>query len=1049
MFIHLRAYSHYSFLRGLASPAELVEAAVRFQQPCMGLTDYGTLAGAVEFYDACQSAGIKPILGLELPVQLPGSTTMATWNAGNQKTSTLTLLATNLTGWTNLSRLSSNYLNRSGAEKSDPLPVELLTENSEGVICLAGPNLQVNGWEMTDHSPNFTKLIRHLEEFFRKRIYIDLQMHTAADLKICLRWAQLAHQMKLPAVATHPTHFIDPDQAAIQRVVAAIRLIKPWEQLNPEEMAPPNAHMVPPIEMEEIFNAFPAALENTWAIAEQCNLDLPVCIPHYPTIPDLKTSPDLALRARAEQGVRDHYGTVTPEISERLNYELSIINQFGYAAIFLIMEDILRFAKESGIPYSSRGSAASSLVAHCLGITSPDPLGLNLYFERFLNPARAKPPDIDTDLCSRRRDEVIRYVYERYGQDRVAMVSTINRFRSRSALREVAKAYGLSPAQITRLTDSLPDRWYGPPNTARNSTDSPYAAMIAHYQREPYPSIFRDAEAIIGLPHHASIHPGGIVIAPGVITDLAPTQLAAKGIVTTQFDLESIERMGLIKIDLLGIRGLTVLGEVVKQITAAEATESPIAIHSLDDIPDVDPDTEDLIARAATIGCFQIESPGMRLTLRELQARTEEDIMAALALFRPGPLTGGYKNQFVQRYRNRHLGLLSPNPIHPSLETTLEDSCGIILYQEQVLRIAHDLAGLSLADADLLRRAMSHFDPGKQMETLKARFIQGAISNQNIPPAIAEQIWEMMAAFAGYGFPKAHAASYAQVAWRSAWCKSHFPAQFMAAVLANWGGYYSQRVYLTEARRLGLDVRPPHINYSLQEFSVAVMDGKPKLFMGLDQVRELTRNTQARIIAHRPFANVDDFLQRVKPRQAEAKNLVRCGALKGFGTIPALLHKIDIPGKDSRQLSLFSKDRPGTKGDQPEDWSLPERILAQEEILGAGVDAHPLELLEEKIRAEHPINTIEAIASRGNRVRVAGMRQAWRRSRTMRGESIYFLSLEDLEGMIDVIIPQSVYQANRAAFSNPGPYLIEGMMDANPTTQEPVLRAERIQNLRS
>jgi DNA polymerase-3 subunit alpha len=707
------------------------------------------------------------------------------------------------------------------------------------------------------------------------------------------------------------------------------------------------------------------------------------------------------------------------------------------------VEEILNFARREGIPFSSRGSAGSSLVAHCLGITSPDPMRLNLYFERFLNPARATPPDIDTDLCSRRRDEVIHFVYQRFGEDRVATVCTINRFRSRSALREVAKAYGLPAEEVSRLADSLPYRWFGPGRRGGGRED-PFAELKEHYRSATHQSIFADAAALIGLPHHLSVHPGGVVISPGPMTDLAPTQLANKGVLITQFDLDSIERLGLVKIDLLGIRGLTVLGDVVEII----AKEQPPSTHHpgisiltdiLENIPTEDEAVSQVISQGRTIGCFQIESPGMRATLKEVKARSVDDIMVALSLYRPGPLTGGLKDAFVRR----HLGKEPTEHLHPALGTLLGDTYGVILYQEQVLRIAHELGGFSLADADLLRRAMSHFDPGKQMQTLKEKFVEGAWERSQVPEEIAERIWELMAAFAGYGFPKAHAASYAQVSWRSAWCKTHYPAFFMAAVLANWGGYYSQRVYMNEARRLGLKLRPPEVNHARREFSVKVLDGEPVLFMGLDQVRELTQRTQAAILRQRPFNSFSDFLVKVDPRPVEAENLVKAGSFEGFGSIPGLLHQLEHGSRQAGQLMLFSMDE-----NVEEDWSMEQKIAAQEEILGMGVNAHPLELVVAEIEAAGAITTVEAASRLEQSVRVAGMRQIWRRSLTTRGDFIYFMSLEDLEGMLDVVITSEVYRRSRSALATAGPYVVEGKVELDSQRGEPFIRAAKIWALR-
>jgi DNA polymerase III alpha subunit len=426
---------------------------------------------------------------------------------------------------------------------------------------------------------------------------------------------------------------------------------------------------------------------------------------------------------------------------------------------------------------------------------------------------------------------------------------------------------------------------------------------------------------------------------------------------------------------------------VADSIQAAAPGRYAISLDALDSIPENDPLTSEALRQGRTIGCFQIESPGMRLTLKEIQAKSVNDLIIALALYRPGPLTGGLKDAFVRRHRGEE----EASQLHPALSPLLEDTYGVILYQEQVLRLAHELAGFSLADADLLRRAMSHFDPGKQMKTLQEKFIAGAHARHGIPAETAERVWELMAAFAGYGFPKAHAASYAQIAWRSAWCKAHYPAEFMASVLANWGGYYGQRIYLTEARRMGLTLRPPLVNYAQREFSSIRQGGQAILYMGLDQVRDLTRRTIGRIQKNRPFNSLEDFLARADPRPMEAENLARCGALEGFGSRPGLLHRIKGESRRRGQLSLFAVEAEG------EDWSLEERVAAQEAILGVGVDAHPLELVKDQIAEAGALNTLEAAERVGQKARVAGMRQTWRRTTTLRGDTIYFMSLEDRE----------------------------------------------------
>jgi DNA polymerase-3 subunit alpha len=1032
MFVHLRAHSCYSFLEGLATPAELVDAAAQRGMPALALTDHGGLTGAIEFFESCRAAGIRSILGLELDIA-PPSDLLA--EASHTRGNRLTLLAADSTGWANLCRLSSLANASPSNWISNSLPFESLAAHDTGLLCLTGSyrGLAYRLCANPDKSA-LQHWLQTLKQLFVDRLYIELQHTPGGDNSRTTQLAVAAHRLGVATVATHDIYYIKPEGERLQRMISAIRLNSILSQLPESAAALPGSYFTSAEEMEARFSNYPQAIRSTGEIAERCQFELPLGVPRFPEIdlPPGMTSIQL-LHQKAEAGMRQRYPEITPSIQSRLEHELAVIEKAGYASLFLIMEDILGFAYQSGVPISSRGSAASSLVAHCLGITTPDPIRLNLYFERFLNPARATPPDIDTDLCSRRRDTVIHYVYQRYGVDRVAMVCTINRYRRRSALRDVAKAHGMPAAQISAMADELLHRWYGSPS-ATTTSDDPYAELAIRYASPLHRMIFEDASSLLGLPRHLSIHPGGIVIAPGNMTDLVPTQFAAKGVVITQFDLDSIERLGLVKIDLLGIRGLTVLGDVAEALHSQEPRQTHSTLDILEAIPEQDEKTASLVQQGRTIGCFQIESPGMRSTLKEIQAHSLDDLMVALALYRPGPLTGGLKDTFVRR----HLGQEPIEHLHPALANLLADTYGVILYQEQVLRIAHELAGLSLADADLLRRAMSHFDPGKEMQTLREKFILGAHAVSGVPGETALRVWELMAAFAGYGFPKAHAASYAQVAWRSAWCKAHHPGIFMAAVLANWGGYYGQRVYLMEARRLGLQVQPPHVNYARQEFSLSYIEGQPTLFMGLNQVRDLTRRTQARIIRERPYNSFADFLVKVDPRPIEAENLMQCGAFEGMGAIPELMSHLKSGGWRGGQLPLFSF------GQNQADWSLEEKAAAQENILGASIVVHPLELYSQQVAASGALSTVEAIQHIGQRLRVAGMRQTWRRA----GKSQYMMSLEDLEGMLDVILFEDVYRRYRQELKMPGPFVIEGQVELDISTAEPLLRAERVWCLR-
>jgi DNA-directed DNA polymerase III PolC len=1031
----LRCHSYFSFLEGLESPTSLAKSAARLGIQSLGLADRNFLSGAIEFFDACMANGVKPILGLELSIEPPANLA----GIGITNPTELVLLAENFEGWSNLCRLSSSILSKPG-EDNPTVSFDKLALFHKGLICLSGgrTGLIAQLLQRNDSKSAQTWLdILHLT--FKGQLYAEIQFHDSTDLAWVQALENLSKTMRIPLVGTHIINYINPGQASLQRIVSAIRSLHPVELFHDETISPPNASLPSISQFNNRFNQFPTALHALSEISERCNLSLPLGYTQFPQIdlPPGKTALQ-TLRYKAELGAIQRYaisGELPDEVRSRLNHELEIIGNFGYETIFLIVEDILNHARRIGAPFSSRGSAASSLVAHCLGITSPDPIKLNLYFERFLNPARIKPPDIDTDICSQRRDEIIEYVYKRFGQERVAMVSTINRFRRRSALREVSKAFGISNTEISKIIDHLPQQWWQPSEDSEDEIkDDPYAELRPEYPEIRYQQIFDHATALIGKPHHLSIHPGGVVIAPNYLEDMAPTQMAAKGIRILQFDIPSIERLGLVKIDLLGIRGLSVLGDVAAYI----APNHP-GLSIYEGIPEFDPQTSEYVSHGRTIGCFQIESPGMRMTLKEIQADSLDDIMIALALYRPGPLTGGLKDTFVRRHR----GMEKIVHIHPALAPILGDTYGVILYQEQVLRIANELAGLSLADSELLRRAMSHFDPGKQMVSLRERFLEGAWQMNQVPQSVGAGIWELMAAFAGYGFPKAHAASYAQIAWWAAWAKAHHPATFMAAVLANWGGYYSQRIYLTEARRMGLKLRPPEVNFAQKQFSIRWQDNQALLYVGLDQVRNLTRRTQQRILELRPFQSLEDFLTRVDPRPLEAEALGKCGALAGFGSLSKVMRRISKGGWHGGQMSLFEYFV-----EDELEWPLIQQVIAQEEILGVSISAHRLELCKDLIQTQRAISTLEALAKIGQHVSIAGMRQTWRRTHTSRGEAVYFLSLEDLDGMIDVIITADVYKQYRSELSESnGPFLVDGTVVYQKDRGESVLRASQILRL--
>src|SRR5258706_12098733 len=615
MYIHLTAHSAYSLQEGLLLPAELAEAARANGMPALGLTDHRLLSGAVEFVLACKAAGVQPLLGLEIDL-----------DSGR-----LALLATSMAGWSNLCRLSSALA--LADNPSVPCPLDLLAWYTKDLIALPDGD--------TDEAQ-----LGRLKELFPDALYITLQNPARG-----LAMTKLAAKLGLPLVVTHPVYYLTPEQATLQRTLAAMRLIRPLDQLPSEAFAPDGAYFTSAQEMQARFDHFPVALAATQEIAARCKFDLPLGVANMPTVP-LPPGQTAAqyLRAKAEAGARRIYGRLTAQIRSRLDHELEVISRMGFEPIFLIVEEVLNFARETDVPFSSRGSAASSLVAHCLGITSPDPLRLNLYFERFLNPARTSPPDIDTDLCSRRRDSVIRHVFETYGPERVAMVATINHFRPRSALGEAAKAHGLEPAQVREMVNQLPYAFWVRREEGEEGADPPsaFVELRGLYTSSKYRRILDEAEDLLKLPRHLSVHPRGLIVAPSAVTDLVPVMRSGNiGFTITQLDLKYVEALNLIKNDLLLILSLHVPSHVADIINASMPAQYASPLGVLDSTPAGDPQTAQRVENGQTIGCFQIESPGMRATLREIHARSEDDIMAGLERYRPGPLTVDLQEGFV------------------------------------------------------------------------------------------------------------------------------------------------------------------------------------------------------------------------------------------------------------------------------------------------------------------------------------------------------------------------------------------------------------------
>ena len=973
--IPLRVHSHWSLLAGVPSIAEIVAHAQDAQLPALALADVNALYGAIEFVQRCRAAQLQPILGVDFTFEADHS---------------LTLLAQNMEGYANLCRLVTRL--QAAADREAALAHGLaltdLAGHTSGVIALsAGPIAA----RLIDLFPP--------EQFF-------LALDGAADAE---RIA-LAGQLGVPVVAAPDIRYLAAADAPRFRVLTAMRTGRPAAELpdRPDYTFPSEDAL------RQRYAAHPQALINTQLIAERCRFDFPLGQYRFPALdlPAGRTARD-ELVAQTYAGAQPRYGPLTDRLDARLRKEIGVIDTLGYAPYFLVVADIVRYARERGVPVSPRGSASSSVVAYCLGIHDVDPVAHDLYFERFLSLERRDPPDIDLDLCSRRRDEVIEYVYRRYGSDHVAMVCTYATLQPRSALREVGKVYGLTEARIGELAHDLPRFWHPALRKQAHAAQE----QLAGKARTP---IEREAiemsQSLTNFPHHLSIHPGGIVISPGPITDLVPLQHATKGLLITQFDLKGIEHLGLVKIDLLGISALTVAADCAALIQRRAPDFRLDAAH----IPLDDAATMKTLATAQTIGCFQIESGGMRFTLRELAAQTVDDLIVTLALYRPGPLKGGLKDAFVRR----HLGREPAEYLHPALEPILRETHGVVLYQEQVLRIAHEVAGFTLGEADLLRRAMSKFRSAHEMARLREGFIAGAQRVSGLDAAPAEKLWDMLAAFAGYGFPKAHAAGYAALAYRLAYLKTHYPAEFLAARLAVWGGYYSPRVYMSEARQLGLSVKPPHVNHSGENFTLEPSD-RQAVWMGLGQVRELTHTTIKTILQKRPFTSLDDFLIRAQPLHGEAVNLIKCGALEGLGDLAGMLSRVENElwhGRHSPQLSLMAL-LAATTSTAP---TLQQRAAWEHEILGYHVGVHPLDLYADRLAEAGVISSRQIGEHLDRSVTLGGLRVAQHQVSPAAKESMLLVDMEDQQGLYQVLWSGAALRQARPLINQRQPALVRG-----------------------
>ncbi len=999
-FVHLNTHSKFSLLYGASSVEDLVSACAESGMEALALTDRDGIYAAVPFFEEATSAGIKPILGCDLEIAPPGKDAA--------KTHRIILIVRNEKGYSNLCKLiTERHLGKSwekgSCDEGAPLSLDRISQWSEGLFALC-PDAE---------------LLEALVEIFGDNLFAEIsndgtkESHLKAEVLI-----EKAHRLGIFCAATNKVAFADPKDYNLHLLLSAVRLSKPISHIQPHERASPDCYLKTPREMGETFSLYPytlapEALAMTGEIARSCDFRFEMGSRIFPKvdIPPGET-PFSHLAKLCLEGASRRYRPLSPEALDRLHYELEIIERLGFTPYFLVVHDIVRFCSERGIKAAGRGSAAGSMVAYVLGITYIDPLEHNLYFERFLSPAREDPPDIDLDISWRRRDEVLSYIYRRFGADKVAMICTFATMKSRMALRDAARAFGLSPEETFRLTKKIPH--------CRASQIEAAISVIPscrglEFESEPYRTVLELCARLDGFPRHLSVHAGGIVIADRPITEIVPLQRAAKGFIITQYDMGPIEKLGLLKIDILGQRGLSVI-----ENSAALAEREHGKRIDTDSLPRDDPETFRLLSEGRTIGVFQIESPGMRSLLSALKPRSIEDLTLAIALIRPGASGSGMKELFLKR----RAGLEPVSYIHTELELILSESLGTFIYQEQVMRAAAVIAGFTLEEADELRRAMTHRRSSEQMNAIRQRFIEGAVS-RGVPERSAKAIFASLANFAGYGFPKAHAATYAEFAYQAAYLKANYPAEFMTSVLSNEAGFYHHSVYIEEAKRSGVRVFLPDINRSGADYSVV----SGAIYIGLSRIKGIRRKTIDSIISARaefPFTSLSDFLSRVDISEEETAALIKCGAFDAFeNTRPELLWKLRIiypaagearasgrrgfPGESAR---LFNPERMGLRVVLPRipDYSPAEKIRMELELLEASVSSHPLEILASDWLPRATTKSTQITSALGKKVTVVGWVIAQRRAVTKDGRYMQFLTLEDLHGTYEAILFPDDYQ---------------------------------------
>ena len=1048
-FVHLHCHSEYSLLDGFSNIKQLVKRAQEMGMPALGLTDHGTMFGVLEFYNAATAAGIKPIIGIE--AYLAARTMKERDPQEDKKSSHLLLLAENETGYQNLLRLAS-AAQLDGFYYYPRIDHELLAQHSEGLICSTGcmsaeiPRLI----QQENVAAARRQLDWYYEVFGPERFYLELQQHDIPELdninKVLL---DLGHRYDSRFVATNDVHYINKDDARLQDILLAIQTGCLLTDPKRMRMTDNSYYLRSPEEMASLFAEVPEALTNTLLIAERCTIDLGFKGYHLPNfdVPEGYTA-ESYLRSLCETGLRRRYEARAdlPETRQRLDYELGIIHKMGFDAYFLIVWDLCRHARQEGIWYNARGSAAGSIVAYCLDITLVEPIQHGLIFERFLNPGRISMPDIDLDFRDDRRADMLEYTAQKYGDDKVAQIITFGTLGARAAIRDVGRVMDIPLSEVDRVAKLIPNI-PGKPVTVRQAIEE-IEEFKQVYKSEPYLTELIDTAASMeGVVRNAGTHAAGVVITDKPVIEYLPlhrptgTAAAEDSPIktVTQFEMGILESMGILKVDFLGLATLTIMARACDLIRQRQGVEL-----TLDNIPTDDPATYELLGRGETAGVFQVEGSGMRRWLVQMKPRSLENVIAMVALFRPGPM------DFIPSYIKRMHGEEEITYRHPQLQSILEETYGITVYQEQIMFTAMKLAGYTASEADNLRKGVAK----KMADVLlkhRRTFVGGA-TQRGIPENTANLIFDDWEAFARYGFPKGHAADYGVIAVQTGYLKQHYPVEYMTALLSvSQSDTDKVALYAADCRRMGIDVLPPDVNASEWDFTIEDRsDKKSAIRFGLGAVKNVGHGPVSAILEARggqPFSDINDFARRIDLRQVGKRaleSLVRVGALDRFGTRPALLAGLDlilsISGSNFRAADLGQMSMFGAHTGVVEEITLPtvsaefsqrEMLNWERELIGLYVSDHPLSPVMPYLNqaVSHFAGQLTE-AGHNEKVRVAGLVTRMRPHQTKNGKAMGFVTLEDVQGNIELVVFPRTWEKYGALFEPEKIVLVDGHVDA-------------------